>query len=282
MGNFSKNLILPISFLILTTVLILPDAVPNVKCQTAFPVVETTSPLITFNMTMDSPMPNITYTNVMLLDFQLQINSNLSLGHASLGLSVFYRIDDNSEVHLSSDTYYHKFIDITDLTNGRHKLTILAQMNYIYNDSIVQNKQELPQQIYFSVFNKPPTIQILSPQNSIYFTNNIELRFEIDNPSTYQYQHYSLYWQGYSLDNGHKELENQNDTTLNGLTDGFHSLTFYAQIGNLNSSSTVYFLVLTNPYTEILIILVIIISVLASLLLYRKYRRKIASKQKFC
>ena len=224
-------------------------------------------------MNMDSPTMNSTFTNVMLLDFKVEIITNLSLPEVSLGLSIFYRIDNKPEIHLSSDQRYYEFIDITDLTNGRHKLTILAQMNYIYNDSIVQNKQELPQQIYFSVFNKPPVMQILSPQNSIYFTNNIALTFEIDNPSTYHYQHYSLYWQGYSLDNGLKEIENSNDS-LRGLPDGFHSLTFYAKIGNLNSSSTVYFLVITNPFSEMLIILVIVISVLASLLLYRKHRKK--------
>lgn len=251
----------------------------TVKAQTknTLPIIQTSNPLITFNMTMDSPQNNTAYTNNLVLDFLLQINSSLSLTHVSLGLSVFYRIDNNSEVYLSSDQNYYELIDITNLTNGIHQLTILAQMNYVYDNSIVQNKQELQQKTYFLVLNKPATIHLQSPQQIIYFTDTVPLIFEFDDPSTYPFQrrYYLRYWQGYSLDNGNRELQTTNGQ-LTGLPDGFHTITFYIDIGNMSSSSKVYFFVIATPFAQILLITVIALVpliVFISLLLYSRHRK---------
>jgi hypothetical protein len=276
MADLRKILVSMLVFLFLIDLLLLPFVAPNVECQTNFPIVQTSDPLVDYNLTMLSPKANATFTNVMLLDYSLKINSNLSRLGISLGLFVSYIIDNNSEIILiGGDQNLYEFIDVTHLKNGIHQLTFLAQFNYLYNDTIFHNKQELTS-TYFSILNKPATIHILSPQNSIYFNNSIPLKFKIDNPSTYNYQHYPLYWQGYSLDGGNKELQNVNDT-LTGLSDGFHTLTFYVEIGNTTqSSSTVSFLVVTTSFCLILIITAIAsVAAIAiiSLLIYRRHRK---------
>ncbi len=276
MGSLGKNYPLMLVFLFLINLLLLPFVVPNVECQTDFPIVQTSAHLIDYNLTLRNPKPNATFTNVIPLDYSLKINSNVSLLGNPLGLSVSYRVDNNSEIILiGGDQYIYEFIDVTYLKNGIHQLTLLAQFNYLYNNTIFHNKQELTT-TYFSIFNKPATIHILSPQNNIYFTNNIPLTFEIGNPSSYGYQHYPLYRQGYSLDGGNNEPQNVNDT-LTGLADGFHTITFYVEIGNATrSSTTVSFLVGATPFSLILIITAIALVasiVLIPLLLYRRHRK---------
>jgi hypothetical protein len=276
MGTKSQSFALVIVILFLTSLVMVQPATVKAQSKTNFSVVQTSNPLIAYDLTLSSPKANATFTNVMLLAYSLKINSNLSLLGIPLGLSVSYRIDNNSEVILiGGDQYLYEFIDVTYLKNGIHQLTLLTQFNYLYNNTIFHNKQELTT-TYFSILNKPATIHILSPQNSIYFNNSIPLTFEIDNPSTYHYQHYALYWQGYSLDGENKELQNVNDT-LTGLADGFHTLTFYVEIGNATrSSTTVSFLVVATSFSLILIITAIAFFaslVLISLLLFRRHRK---------
>ncbi len=254
----------------------------NVKAQTktTLPVVQTSNPLITFNMTMDSPKKNITYTNTLLLSFEIQINSNLSLPQVSGGLWVFYRIDNNSDVGLSADQSYYEFVDVSNLTNGIHQLTISAQMDYIYNNTIVHNIQELPS-TYFSVRNLPPSIHILSPQNKIYNTDNISMIYLLNDPSTFDVSSYRdnyINLQEYSLDNKANQTIVGNGT-LTGLSDGRHSLIFYAKAGVFWSHDSVIFFVDTSPVTQkielITIAIITIISIVAviSTFLYKRHRK---------
>jgi hypothetical protein len=275
MTDLIKVLGLTLVFLFLLDLLVLPFVVLKGECRTNIPVIETSALLVNYNLTMNSPKANATFTNVILIDYSLKIDSNLSRLGIPLGLLFLYKIDNNSDVVLiGGDQYLYEFIDVTYLKNGIHQLTLLAQFNYLYNNTIFHNKQELTN-TYFSILNKPATIHILSPQNSIYF-KNIPLKFKIDNPSTYNYQHYPLYWQGYSLDGGNKELQNVNDT-LTGLADGFHTLTFYVEIGNATrSSTTVSFLVVATSFSLILTITAIALVaslVIISFLLLRRSRR---------
>ncbi len=274
MANQRKSIVLALAFLILIALLIMPFEILNGQCQSTLPVIKTSAPLITYNMTMSSPTANTTFTNVMLLAYTLKINSNASILGVPLGLSVSYRIDNCSEVYLFQDQYCYEFIDVTYLKNSIHQLAIFAQLNYLMNNgTIVENKQELIK-TYFSVLNRPVAINIASPQNTIYFTNSIPLTIEIDNPSTYDYQDYPLYWQGYSLDNGTKESQNVNDTLID-LTDGFHKLTFHVNLGNMSSTATVSFFVVSTLSNQILMIIVIAIipSITILSILYIKHRK---------
>jgi len=91
----------------------------------------------------------------------------------------------------------------------------------------------------------PPTISILSPENKTYPTNNIELIFNVNEPTS---------WMGYSLD-GQENVTITGNTTIVGLLDGAHTATLYANdtAGNMGSSDAVYFTVDTvSPNVEIL------------------------------
>jgi parallel beta-helix repeat protein len=86
----------------------------------------------------------------------------------------------------------------------------------------------------------PPTITILSPQNTTYSTTSVPLTFTINEPTS---------WCGYSLDGtANKTLPGCANTTLSGLTNGPHNVIIYANdtSGNMNSSR-VYFTVLIKP-----------------------------------
>jgi len=87
----------------------------------------------------------------------------------------------------------------------------------------------------------PPTISILSPQNKTYATTYISLTFTVDE---------SVTWIGYSTD-GRANVAITGNTTLFGLSDGWHNLIVYASdtAGNIGASEMVYFRIDTNPPT---------------------------------
>jgi hypothetical protein len=267
-----------ITFLVISAFMVSIVSVQPVVAQSQpFTVIQSPSHLFTFNMTVNSPKNDTAYTNIMLIDYSLEISTNLTRSYG-YGYWYYYRIDNNSEIWIKDYQYnYREFFDVTNLTNGIHQLTIIGKLDYFQNKTGVQDIQVLSQ-TEFSVSNKPVTIHILSPQNTIYFAKNIPLTFEIDNPSSYNYpiQHYYIHWfQGYRLDNGTREQQNLNDT-LNGLTDGIHNLTFYVEIGNMSSSQNVSFVVIATSSDQSLMMaaIVLIVSILlVSLFLYRRHRK---------
>lgn len=277
MGKIFKTFVLFLTLIIAMSclILIVKPVSAEAATPTNFPIVQTSAPLVDYNLTMHSPKANASFTNVMLLDYSLIINSNLSRLGTPLGLLVFYRIDDRSEeVLIGGDQYLYEFIDVTYLKNGIHQLTVLAQFSYLNNNTVFHNKQELIS-VYFSILNKPVAIHILSPQNSLYFTNNIPLTVEIDNPSSYGYQKLPLYRQYYRLDGGKMQLQNANDTIV-GLKDGFHTVTYYVQIGNMSGSSTASFVVIATQVTQSLLVVAMVlipVSVSILLLIYRRHRK---------
>ena len=85
----------------------------------------------------------------------------------------------------------------------------------------------------------PPTIVVLSPQNTTYATSSVPLTFTISESAS---------WMGYSLD-GQLNVTVTENTILSGLSDGPHSLIVYANdtAGNMGSSDIVYFTIDTIP-----------------------------------
>lgn len=93
--------------------------------------------------------------------------------------------------------------------------------------------------VYFTIDTTPPSINIVSPQNNIYYSESIPLTFEINE---------TAFWIGYSLDN-------QSNVTINGNTminmeDGLHQIIVYANDtwGNIGSSKPIYFRVNSSHY----------------------------------
>jgi len=78
----------------------------------------------------------------------------------------------------------------------------------------------------------PPTISILSPQNTTYSTTDVPLTFTVDETAN---------WMGYSLD-GQANVTITGNTTLTGLSNGPHHLKVYANdtYGNIGSDYTYF------------------------------------------
>ena len=78
----------------------------------------------------------------------------------------------------------------------------------------------------------PPTISILSPQNTTYFTTNVPLTFTVNETTN---------WTGYSLD-GQANVTITGNTTLTGLPNGVHLLRVYANdtCGNIGLDHTYF------------------------------------------
>jgi len=81
----------------------------------------------------------------------------------------------------------------------------------------------------------PPVLNVLSPENKTYTSNDIPLVLFVNRPTT---------WMGYSLD-GLANVTVTSDVELSGLSEGEHRLTVYANdtFGNMVSSSNVTFFV---------------------------------------
>ncbi|MCW4018241.1 MAG: hypothetical protein NWF00_06145 [Candidatus Bathyarchaeota archaeon] len=212
---------------------------------------EASEPLISLSLAMDSPKVNATYTNVMPLVFSVQIQYKDYNRTVPLGLAVWYQIDQQPEVILGDYQYHNMYLDISKLSNGTHKLTIYAQMNYYirdnidaipFNSTVIPNKQELPP-TYFSVSNVPPSIHILSPQNKTYTSPNVTLNYVFNDPASINTP-YSQ--ESYSLDNQANQTMWVTNGTLRNLTNGPHSLTIYGKSGSIETSDTVFFTVDTT------------------------------------
>jgi hypothetical protein len=81
----------------------------------------------------------------------------------------------------------------------------------------------------------PPVLNVLSPENKTYTSNDIPLVLSVNRPTT---------WMGYSLD-GVANVTVTGDVELFDLSEGEHRLTVYANdtFGNMVSSSNVTFFV---------------------------------------
>ena len=86
---------------------------------------------------------------------------------------------------------------------------------------------------------EPPTVSILSPQNTTYTTTSIPLTFTVNE---------STYWIGYSLDN-QANVTITGNTTLTNLVNGTHSIIVYANdtSGNMGASNLVFFTIQVPP-----------------------------------
>jgi len=85
----------------------------------------------------------------------------------------------------------------------------------------------------------PPSIAVLSPQNKTYYSNQIPLTFEINEPTS---------WIGYSLNN-QANVTTTGNTIIN-VEDGSHNIMVYTNdtAGNMDSSATVHFTVDSTLY----------------------------------
>jgi parallel beta-helix repeat protein len=120
----------------------------------------------------------------------------------------------------------------------------------------------------------PPSIYILSPQNTTYTENDVSLTFIVSESTS---------WIGYTLDNQTNVTIAEN-TTLFGLSQGLHNITILVKdtAGNIGASEMTYFTIETqqDETFQILIVAVIltIAVVVAVLLVYFAKTKKTNEK----
>ena len=171
-------------------------------------------------------------------------------------------------------------INLTDVPEGSHQLEVVADAKY----TGYTIRQEIKQGFYLTTYyvgyrlnssstvnfkiNLPPKISLLSLENKTYNTSNVNLDFAVDAPVAAM---------TYSLD-GNENVTAAGNTTLTGLSNGYHNITVYAtdEDGNTGASKTIIFNVEVPESfpTTLVIAAVIIVAVAgAGLLVYFKKRK---------
>jgi hypothetical protein len=168
-----------------------------------------------------------------------------------------YSLDDKANVTVSGNT------TLSALSQGSHSIVVYA------NDS--RGNVGSSNAVHFSVDTVPPTILILFPENKTYDTTDIQPVFTVNEPVS---------WMAYSLDGG-EQINITGNITLTVLSEGSHSLKFYARddVGNVGSSETIYFSIQLFPTTLVIAATTTIVIVSAGGYLLLK-RRKGSKKKK--
>jgi parallel beta-helix repeat protein len=126
---------------------------------------------------------------------------------------------------------------IVGLSDGVHSVKIYANDtagNMGFSETVYFTVQVISEDI------TPPSITILSPENTTYTTADIPLTFTVSEP---------VQWIAYSLDSLSNVTVTGN-TTLTGISEGSHGIVIYAldTIGNVGASEKRYFTVeITSP-----------------------------------
>jgi hypothetical protein len=190
--------------------------------------------------------------------------------------SVYYEADWQEGLHRiysvnnSTSTKMYSRLSITakftEIPDGRHRIAVYANLH---------DGSQGSSSIDFTI-NVPPSTAILSPENKTYHTADLPLNFTVNEPQK---------WVGYSLD-GEKNITITGNSTITNLTNGFHSITVYANdtSGNMGASHTLAFTVAepmviksglfsTTIVIEIISTLAILVAV-AGLLVYIKKRKQ--------
>ncbi|MBM4400414.1 MAG: hypothetical protein FJ045_00510 [Crenarchaeota archaeon] len=170
-----------------------------------------------------------------------------------------YSLDDRANVTVAGDT------TLSGLSEGAHRLVV--HINDTFGNVVSSDT------VYFSVDTIPPKIVILFPENKTYGEKDIQSVFTVDEPVS---------WMGYSLD-GKDNVTVTGNVILAVLSEGSHSLTFYATdlVGNTGVSETVCFVI--APFPTVLVVAVavtITIAVAGGYLLLKRRKTTAASKAK--
>jgi hypothetical protein len=145
---------------------------------------------------------------------------------------------------------------LTELSEGNHSVVVYA------NDTF--GNMGSSSTVYFSVDTVRPAILVLSPENKVYGTNEVQLNFTTDEPVS---------WLAYALD-GENNVTTSKNITLAGLTNGAHNLTVYATdtVGNMGTSDTVHFSI--EPFPIITVVAVTTSAIIVVLASYLVFKRK--------
>jgi hypothetical protein len=145
---------------------------------------------------------------------------------------ISYSIDGRTNVTIAENSTI-----LPVLSDGSHYIVVYA--------TDLAGNTGASEMIHFTVDTQPPNISLLSPQNKIYNTSEIQLTFTANE---------RIAWAGYSLDGQEKIAISRNQASI-GLSDGVHSIEVFAydSAGNTASSAQVHFTIDTMP-PEILLL----------------------------
>jgi hypothetical protein len=147
-------------------------------------------------------------------------------GSGGLG-SITCSLDGGPFLLFTGNTTINSFFGETGLTLGLHAI------------DCIHSELGLDSSDYTVVDTGPPTITLVTPENTTYVTDSVDLNFSAVDIS-------GISWTGYSLDGG--DNITSGNTTFSGLSEGQHNVTVYANdtAGNM-ASETVHFTVDAVP-----------------------------------
>ena len=230
----------------------------------------------------------------------LSIPSYISVGDSSTAQSrrleeIYYKAD-----WLSSNTTIYKFIvsiydssnykppnptithlsttiNLTDVPEGNHRITLYANetgyyrsskysssandtFNYYYDFKIIGSST-----LNFSVDTIAPVISSISIENKTYYSANLPLSFLVDDKSS-QLQ--------YSIDN-QSNVTLTSNTTLAGLTDGSHTLTIFAtdSFGNIGIEAVTFTVTPFSITIAVASAIALVVGIGIALFLIKRHRK---------
>ena len=201
---------------------------------------------------------------------------------------LFYSIDDEpakiltivSQGYTTPIPYvYSTEIDISSLSNGFHKIEVVAEFSVDVSHVYVASYNYSSSPATFSCYrDQPPVVSIISPENKTYELQGIALNFTLNEAVTKI---------TYNLDGRNTSING--NVKLSGLEVGEHNLTVFAEdkAGNEGSSETLFFTIeepILTPEPSLsvdpnfslytgLALLIIILTLFAVFLFYFKKRK---------
>ena len=147
-------------------------------------------------------------------------------------------------------------------SNRNSKPLVISSVFINDNESNVDNFPRISPYIFDY---QPPVVEVVSPQNKTYFNGSAMLVFATSE---------EISRATYSFD-GDERVTLQNDTILNGLSEGTHHLIVYAEdaFGNEGTSEIFFEIATLNILSAILVISISMVFVAAGLLFYFKKHR---------
>jgi hypothetical protein len=158
---------------------------------------------------------------------------------------------------------------LTDKWPGFNSLQMPTLTKYDTNEVYTPAGYGTPDSSYVPpVESTPPRLSVLSPLNQRYNDSSVSLIYSANKP---------VNWTTFSLD-GKENVTLSGNTTLTGLTNGFHNITVYAQdtFGNIGASQNISFTVAkpepeSFPIVPVAAVSIVAVAlVVAGLLVYHK------------
>lgn len=136
---------------------------PFTKVKADISQLNTNDNYVTAKLTMTSPNNNTAYTDGMPLNLTIEWSTNVIISWMKIQIS--YSIDNGSKIPINGEnsifnngssiatdtTHSYELVDISNLTNRAHELTVFADGTYLLNEDFVYAYHSSSAPIYFYV-----------------------------------------------------------------------------------------------------------------------------------